>query len=145
MCIRKLEEKDVKQITYLEKICFSDSWSEKTITQLLDSRLDRCFVLESQGAVRAYGIIRILADEGEIFRVAADPSKRRLGLGSKLMEAMTEYAKAQGAARIMLEVREGNLAARSLYKSRGFQEEGKRKDYYSDPKEDGILMGMTLV
>jgi len=57
-----------------------------------------------------------------------------------LLAALVKTAKERGARSVTLEVRESNLPARRLYISAGFQEEGRRKDYYRNPKEDAIIM-----
>ena len=138
--IRKMNHSDTEELAELEQLCFSSPWSYKLIEEIPDSPFDTGFVLEEDGKVKAYAILRILAGEGEIQRIGVLPSERRRGIGGKVMEAMTGYARENGAEAIFLEVREGNTAARSLYKSWGFEDEGRRKDYYTDPKEDAILM-----
>ena len=143
--IRKMTIQDVEELAELGKLCFSSPWSEKLLEETADSRFDTCFVLEENGRITAYGIFRFLAGEGEIQRIGVLPSERRRGLGSKVMEAMTGYAREKRAEAIFLEVRESNEAARNLYKSWGFEEEGMRKDYYTNPKEDAVLMGLHYI
>ncbi|RGY99821.1 ribosomal protein S18-alanine N-acetyltransferase [Clostridium sp. AM58-1XD] len=145
--IRRMEMSDIRDVAELERLCFSSPWSEKLLAELPKSRLDTCFLLdqgEGKGTA-AYGILRILAGEGEIQRIGVLPSERKKGLGSKVMEAMTEYAREMGAECILLEVRESNTAARKLYKSWGFEEEGRRKNYYDNPSEDAVLMGLRCI
>lgn len=87
-----------------------------------------------------YANLRILAGEGEIERIAVDPAMRRHGVGRKLMEAMAAFASGEGVGDMTLEVRAGNTAARKLYESFGFAEEGRRKDYYRNPTEDALIL-----
>ena len=77
---------------------------------------------EDHGQVLGYSIIRILADEGEIQRIAVLPGYRRQGI-RKLMDAMVTFSRARGVRAIALEVREGNTGARKLYESTQFQTE----------------------
>ena len=87
-----------------------------------------------------YCVLRILADEGEIQRIAVDPAFRRRGAGRKLMEAMAALGRMKGVREVALEVRESNEGARKLYESYGFKQEAVRKEYYHNPTEDAIIM-----
>ena len=138
--IRRMEERDIEQVEELERACFHVPWSKELLFQGLDSRLDRYFVLEEDGILAGYCVLRVIADEGEIQRIAVCPGKRRQGLGKKLMDAMVMSARECNVSDLILEVRAGNLGAVSLYKSYGFQKEGERKNYYTDPAEDAWLM-----
>ncbi|WP_252198166.1 ribosomal protein S18-alanine N-acetyltransferase [Clostridium sp. MCC353] len=138
--IRRMEKRDIEQVEELEMACFSVPWSKELLVQGLDSRLDRYFVLEEDGILAGYCVLRVIADEGEIQRIAVHPGMRRRGLGKKLMDAMVMSARESDVSELILEVRAGNLGAVSLYKSYGFQKEGERKHYYTDPIEDAWLM-----
>lgn len=138
--VRPMNIRDVEQVVRLEKTCFSESWSENLIVSGLDSRLDTYFVYEDNGRVSGYSVLRILADEGEIQRIAVNPESRRRGIGRKLMDAMMNYSRKRGVTAIALEVRESNVGARHLYDSYGFVQEAVRKAYYSSPTEDAVIM-----
>ncbi len=140
--VRRMALSDAEKVAELERLCFSLPWSKRLVEESVSSPFDTGFVLEQGGEILAYGILSIVAGEGEIQRIAVLPEKRRRGLASKVMEAMKDYAIEQKAESILLEVRQSNEAARNLYKAWGFCEEGIRKGYYSDPKEDAILMGL---
>ena len=137
---RNMTVEDLEQVECLERICFSDAWSEKLLRDSLESRWDTLFVAEYQGQVCGYAALRVLAGEGEIQRIAVLPEYRRLGIGKQLMEAMVAFSSEQGAEDMTLEVRAGNVAAIGLYKSYGFAEEGLRKAYYHEPVEDALIM-----
>ena len=81
-----------------------------------------------------------MLDEWEIVNVAVDPAFRREHLGSRLLEAVLQEARAQGAKQIFLEVREGNAPARGLYEKYGFRPIARRKHYYDHPVENAIVM-----
>ena len=138
--IRPMDAGDVEQVAALGQICFSESWSENLIRAGLDSRLDTYFVYEDQGRILGYSVLRILAEEGEIQRIAVLPEVRRQGIARKLMDAMVAYSRRRGVAAIALEVRESNEGARKLYDSYGFTQEAVRKGYYHNPAEDAIIM-----
>ncbi|MEY8337926.1 ribosomal protein S18-alanine N-acetyltransferase [Lachnospiraceae bacterium 62-35] len=143
--VRRMREDDIEEIAELERLCFSVPWSEGLLSEALESSVNVCFVLEEQKRAVAYGIFQLLAGEGEVLRIGVLPSERRMGLGSKVLEAMEGYARANQGERIFLEVRESNQGARMLYKSWGFQELGIRRNYYQNPREDAVLMRLVLV
>ena len=96
-------------------------------------------LFEEAGQVCAYACETVLFEDAEILNVAVAPSFRRRGLGKALLLALEEYAKKQGAERLLLEVREGNVSARGLYDSFGFSAFGVRKNYYEDG-ENAVVM-----
>lgn len=143
--IRRMEAGDIDKVAELEMACFHDPWSKHLLMQGLGSSLDRYFVLEEDGILMGYCVFRIIAGEGEIQRIAVWPEMRRKGCGKKLMDAMVMSARENNVSDITLEVRTGNTGAISLYKSYGFQKEGERKNYYTDPAEDAWLMWLREI
>lgn len=138
--VRPMRAEDVERVAHLERVCFSESWSENLLRSGLENRLDSYLVYEEAGTVLGYCVLRILADEGEIQRIAVDPAFRRRGAGRKLMEAMAALGRMKGVREVALEVRESNEGARKLYESYGFKQEAVRKEYYHNPTEDAIIM-----
>ncbi|WP_242984600.1 ribosomal protein S18-alanine N-acetyltransferase [Clostridium sp. chh4-2] len=143
--IRRMEVRDIDRVEELENACFHDPWSKKLLAQGLECSLDRYFVLEEDGLLKGYSVLRVIADEGEIQRIAVWPEMRRQGCGKKLMDAMVNSARENKVSDLILEVRAGNLGAISLYKSYGFQKEGERKNYYTGPTEDAWLMRLREI
>jgi ribosomal-protein-alanine N-acetyltransferase len=94
---------------------------------------------ERTGTISGFLCARDVAGEWEIENVAVAASILRQGVGSGLLRALIERAKSEGAKAILLEVRESNLAARRLYEKHGFQETGRRRNYYNYPPEDAVL------
>lgn len=138
--VRPMRAEDVERVAHLERVCFSESWSENLLRSGLDNRLDSYLVYEEAGTVLGYCALRVLADEGEIQRIAVDPVFRRRGVGRKLMEAMATFGRMKGVREVALEVRESNEGARKLYESYGFKQEAVRRGYYHNPTEDAIIM-----
>lgn len=138
--IRLMEEGDIQAVGGLERLCFSDAWSEALLKEGLSSSLDTWFVLEMDEKICGYCNLRIVAGEGEIERIAVCPGSRGLGYGKKLMERMVSFARNQGVLEMTLEVRSGNREAINLYETCGFAKEAVRKGYYRNPPEDGIIM-----
>lgn len=143
MILRKMTNEDVAQVAELEKQCFSDAWSESLIEDLLTSSFDEAWVLEDENVenvIVGYINPRFLAGEGELMRIAVNPSYRRKGLSKILMDRMMQSAAEQEANDLTLEVRAGNAAAIGLYQSYGFVSEAVRRGYYHDPTEDALIM-----
>jgi len=138
--IRRMTAADLEQVAELEQVCFSDPWSYRQLEEGLPAVYDAYFVAVQEEQVQGYGVLRVLAGEGEIQRIAVLPACRKLGTGRELMAAMATYARAKETFSLSLEVRDSNLAARNLYESYGFRATAIRKDYYRNPVEDAIIM-----
>lgn len=138
--VRWVSREDLEAVAKLEELCFSIPWSTNAIEEAFANELYRFVAVEENGSVVGYANFRIVADEGEIERVAVHPDSRRRGYGRKLMEAMVEYSRKKGVRDMTLDVRVNNEKAINLYESCGFVEEGRRKDYYREPTEDAIIM-----
>ena len=144
----------LEAVEAIEKQCFSDPWTLPMIEESMGTGLDVYLLLVEDGETAAgsltadavispvsgYCVFRVIAGEGELFRIAVTPGCRGLGYGKKLMDGMVDYSRKNGVSAITLEVRESNLAARNLYKSYDFKEESIRKNYYRSPVEDAVIM-----
>jgi ribosomal-protein-alanine N-acetyltransferase len=101
-------------------------------------------VAEEKGELRGFLVARIIGDECELENVVVAESNQRRGLGSKLIRALIGEVRDRKAARIFLEVRESNLAARALYLKCGCVISGRRASYYADPTEDAVIYNLVL-
>ena len=90
--------------------------------------------------ILAYCSMQTVLDEGDILNVAVSPDRQREGIGYFLVDSMLKMAEMIGIHIVHLEVREGNGTARRLYERLGFKEDGLRKNYYTDPTENAVLM-----
>ena len=133
------EKKHIEGAARLEKLCFSEPWSEKSLEMLFANGAVG-FAVEEDGIVSAYGGMLTVLDEGQITNVAVDPIHRRKGLGREIVRALIGYAKENGIVSVSLEVRESNEAAIALYESFGFSRRGLRKNFYREPTESAIVM-----
>lgn len=140
MEIRSMLPSDVKRISEIERQVFPDAYSERAILEVLTSETAMCFTALKDGVPVAYLIGRLIAPEGEIYRIATSPEYRRRGIGYRLLDYSVKVARGMGLEALFLEVRESNLPAISLYESYGFKRCGVRRGYYSEPKEDAVLM-----
>ncbi|MBR5187123.1 MAG: GNAT family N-acetyltransferase [Clostridia bacterium] len=83
-------------------------------------------------------------DEGQFCNVAVCPLFRRMGVGEALMEAMKKSALSLSLSVMMLAVRVSNIPAQQLYEKLGWEKVGVRKNFYSSPREDGVLYNLYL-
>ena len=138
--LRPMESADLDQVEKLEQTCFSHPWSKKLLEESLNSRLDTCFVCQFENKIAGYCVVRILAGEGELQRIAVFLQYRRQGFARRLMDEVMAFARENGVSAISLEVRESNTGARHLYEAYGFCQEAVRKGYYQNPSEDAVIM-----
>jgi ribosomal-protein-alanine N-acetyltransferase len=101
-------------------------------------------VVEEEGELQGFLVARVAGDECELENVVVAESSQRRGLGSTLIRALLDEVNDRKVARIFLEVRESNLAARALYLKCGFAISGRRASYYTDPREDAVLYTLVL-
>jgi ribosomal-protein-alanine N-acetyltransferase len=90
--------------------------------------------------VLGYSIAWQIADEAELANLAVAPAARGAGIGRALLDDLLQAIETRGGATVYLEVRESNEAAKALYRSRGFEEVGRRKGYYNRPPEDAVIL-----
>jgi len=142
--LRPARKKDLESIYFIERQCFPTPWSGALFLYELKKPYARLWVLEHKEKIIGYICFWIVAGELHLANIAVDPAWRRRGLATFMLQTMFRYARKKGAKRVLLEVRQKNLAAQTLYKRLGFQVDGRRKQYYSDTKEDAILMSLDL-
>lgn len=138
--IRQMEKDDIPFIAKLEKECFSSPWSEQGLEAELSNEQAFFFVAVISGEVAAYMGMHIVLDECYIANVAVGNSYRRKGLGEALVKNALRVADENNCQFISLEVRKSNSKAISLYRKCGFEVLGERKDFYTDPKENAVIM-----
>ena len=124
----------------LEQMCFAHPWSRQSLEAELDNDHSLFYAATENGAVLGYIGMSYVLDEGYIYNVAVDEAARNKGVGSALIQTLVNHCKRESFAFLTLEVRESNAEARSLYGKFGFVKVGERKNYYSDPCENAVLM-----
>ncbi len=143
--VREMREDDILQVTHLEKILFSDSWSQSSVTSSLSQENVKIAVAVSdENVILGYHIFYTSFEEGDVARIAVSPEYRRKGIADALLSYMWEYGVRTGIERVLLEVRESNKNAIALYRKHGFVELGLRKNYYKEPLEHGVIMEKKL-
>lgn len=144
LVFRKITEADIEDIAKLEKQIFSDAWTNKSIFETSQQPQAFITVAEEEGKLAGYCILYYVMDEGEIARIAVDETWRRKGVGRSLLDYTGKCCVEKGIKRLLLDVRESNEGARRFYQNYGFGEDGIRKNFYAEPKENAILMSKEL-
>lgn len=142
--IRSYIESDLEQIAAIEKECFSQPWSTKALKEFTDSAFSKILVFEYNGKVAGYITYTHIFEEIQIANVAVSPQFRRKGVATSLIGKLIEDGAESNSEIITLEVRQSNFSAINLYSNNGFEKVGVRKNYYSYPTEDAILMNYTF-
>ena len=140
MDFRRSIPADAGGIARLEEEIFSDPWSYRDVQDLICTEGSMCFTAIENGEVIAYVIGRLIAPEGEIYRVAVTPARRQRGIGYRLLDYAVKTSKGHGLERLFLEVRSRNLPAVKLYTAYGFKQIAVRKNYYKNPTDDALIM-----
>lgn len=137
MEIKNFSTEYISGVAGIEKACFSNPWDESALEAELNNACSHIYVALDGGRVIGYAAVYCVCGEADIARVAVLPDYRRMGIATQLLTKSFEENEADC---VFLDVRESNAAAIKLYKSLGFEESGIRKNYYSDPTENAILM-----
>ncbi|HRR41632.1 MAG TPA: ribosomal protein S18-alanine N-acetyltransferase [Syntrophales bacterium] len=142
--LREMEEGDLDQVMAIETVSFRTPWTVNMFKSELRARISRNLVVLAGACGRqeiaGYVSFWVFADESHLNSLAVRDDFRRRGVASKLLEAMVERSKKEGALRGTLEVRESNQAAIALYERYGYVVAGRRRNYYDDTKEDALIM-----
>ena len=130
----------IAQVAELEKICFADPWSEKSIASELENPLSYWLVALEGSTVAGYAGSQTVLGETDMMNVAVRPECRRQGVAEALIEGLIVGLKERESHCLTLEVRDSNAPARALYEKLGFLEVGRRKNYYRNPGEDALIL-----
>lgn len=137
MTIERMNEDHVAQVAALEKLIFSDAWSENSVRSELTNELSLWLVALDGDTVAGYIGSQTVLGEADMLNLAVKPEYRRQGLGRQLVN---ELIRQLDAHCLTLEVRVTNEPAKNLYGSMGFRQVGLRKNYYEKPKEDALIL-----
>lgn len=140
--VHKISENDIKAVTVLEAEIFSDAWSEKSIKETYEQKNAMILGAFKEDTLVGYVIFYYVLDEGEIARIAVSPSCRRQGVADNIFHGLLHFCAEKGIERILLDVRQSNDAAIAFYRKCGFKEDGIRKNFYENPKENALLMSI---
>lgn len=142
--IRDMQKEDVTAVAELEKRIFSAPWSEKSFQDAYSAESNIYLAAVSEEEIIGYCGIWTSYETADLCNIAVAPEHRRQGIAEKILLEAARRSKEQGCGKILLEVRQSNYAALSLYQKLGFMQIGVRRGYYSVPEEDAILMQLAL-
>ena len=142
---RPMHEGDVRAVMEVERRAYQFHWTEGIFQDCL--RVGYCcWVMEISGLVAGYGVMSLVVGEAHLLNICVAPEWQRQGHGRFLLEHFMELARERGASQMFLEVRLSNAPAIKLYRSRGFNEVGMRKNYYpgEQGREDALILAKEL-
>ena len=143
LTIRRMRLEDVPRVHEIDTLSFSLPWPERSFTfEATENPASRPWVAEKDGRLVAMLVLWLVVDEAHIATIATHPDYRRQGIGEAILIQALLAARAEGARRAFLEVREGNHAAQTMYRKYGFEVTGKRPKYYQDNGENALLMSL---
>lgn len=144
------EEEHLPALLKIENACITPPWPEGALLNEI-GRADGLFVLAVEDGleprddgVLGFCIVRSAADEAELYQIAVREDMRRRGVADSLMRWVIRFCQENLIGSIYLEVRRSNEPAIRLYKKHGFKNAGRRKNYYSSPVEDAVVMSLAL-
>lgn len=144
LVIRRMTLEDLKEVVAIDQVSFSLPWPERSFQfELTENETSRSWVAELDGRVVAMMVGWLIIDELHVATIATHPDFRGQGFGKKLLLHALRDAQAEGVIRSFLEVRASNAVAQKMYREFGFEEDGRRKEYYKDNAEDAILMTLN--
>lgn len=136
---------DVDAVLKVENEAFTTPWSRAAFeAETSDNELAYYLVVDVGGVIAGYAGMWLIIDEAHVTNIALAAAYRGAGLGEQLVRALMELAQERGAVSMTLEVRVSNVKAQALYTKLGFVSRGKRRNYYTDNREDALIMWCEL-
>ncbi len=140
MRIETMTSFHVPQVAELERLCFSDPWSEKSVESELHNPLSLWLVAMEGEQVVGYVGSQSVMGESDMMNVAVHPDFRRRRIAEHLIIELVDQLRLRENHCLSLEVRASNAPAIALYGKLGFEQAGLRKNYYRNPREDGLIL-----
>ncbi len=141
--IRTMTLTDLDDVIKIEQLCYSPPWKKEHFIHEIHSPVSFPFVVTVNGLLAGYLCLMSLFEEAQIMNITVADQYRGRGLAHILIDFAIKTATEKGADNLVLEVRESNTAAISLYEKNGFIRYFVRKKYY-EGLEDAILMEKSL-
>ena len=140
-----MTEADLDAVAEAEERIHRFPWTRGNFADSLAADHGSWLALE-EGRMTGYAVIMLVVDEIHLLNISMLPEFQRGGRGSALLVRLSDLARRQAATRMLLEVRDGNVAARGFYRRHGFDEIARRRDYYrsDEGREDAIVMARDL-
>lgn len=144
LTFERMKEGDLEEVLRIEKESFSDPWTREAFLEDLNKDFTYPAVARKDGKLVAYTCLWKIEDELQIANIAVDNKHRHQGIAQKLMEWIIGQGLKQKCKSVTLDVRISNSVALTLYRKFGFEQIGRRKNYYRFPVEDAIIMEKKL-
>jgi ribosomal-protein-alanine N-acetyltransferase len=144
--LRSMRESDLESVVEIELRAYPFPWTAGIFRDCLRAGYG-CWVLEREDRIIGYGILSVAAGEAHVLNVCVDPEAQGEGHGRRLVRRLLDLARWHRAERVYLEVRPSNPRAIALYHDLGFNEIGRRPNYYpaANGREDAIVMAIELL
>lgn len=139
-----MAERHLKKLSELERLCFSEPWTEAGLRAELSEPAAVFLAAELCGETAGYAGMHCVCGECYVDNIAVFPSFRRRGVGRALTEALIARARERNAEFFSLEVRTSNAPAVALYESLGLRQAGRRKNFYRSPPEDALILTLDF-
>ncbi|MEO8672633.1 MAG: ribosomal protein S18-alanine N-acetyltransferase [Tahibacter sp.] len=141
-----MRQDDLDAVSAIEALAYEFPWSPGIFRDCLRAGYN-CWVLATREAIVGYGVLSVAAGEAHVLNVCIRPEDHGAGHGKRLMRRLIDLARWHRAERVFLEVRPTNLAALALYDQLGFNEIGRRPNYYPSRRgrEDALVMALELL
>ncbi|MBR2579245.1 MAG: ribosomal protein S18-alanine N-acetyltransferase [Clostridia bacterium] len=136
----KMRSSDIPYVVELDKNSLIESWNESNYKESLENPNYNILVAKSGGKIVGFISMYHASDEGYICNIAVDKSHRMCGIGTYLINEIIAYSKNKNLRFLTLEVRESNTGAIKFYEKLGFTNVGIRKNFYSNPNENAVIM-----
>ncbi|MGE5189926.1 MAG: ribosomal protein S18-alanine N-acetyltransferase [Gemmatimonadota bacterium] len=146
MIIRDLAPSDVDAVMAIEAVSFPSPWSVPMFLDEIGRDFSDALVAVGDPGrdVLGYAVCWTVAGDSHLLNIAVRPDARCRGVGTALLLECIRRGAAAGARRIHLEVRPGNEPALRLYRRHGFVFQGIRKGYYTDTREDAVVLSREI-
>ena len=138
--IRRLQLRDLPAIEEIEHTAYPTPWSRSMFAGELSKPSSICLGAFEDGVLRGYLITSRYVDAWHVMNVAVSPMRQRQGIASKLLTDLFELTRDDDRRGYTLEVRVSNTGAIALYERIGFEARGVRRGYYTDNREDALIM-----
>jgi ribosomal-protein-alanine N-acetyltransferase len=144
--LRPMTEADLTEVARIEAAAYAFPWTIGIFRDCLRAGY-HAWVLARPGTIYGYGMLSIAAGEAHLLNLCIDPVRQGEGHGRHLLARLIDLARWHRAERIFLEVRPSNAAAIALYHDMGFNEIGRRPNYYPahGGREDAQVMALELL
>jgi ribosomal-protein-alanine N-acetyltransferase len=140
MELRRLQLRDLNAIEQIEKRAYPTPWSRSMFASELAKPSSICLGSFDDERLAGYLIVSRYVDAWHVMNVAVDPDYRRRGIARTLLEELFGLTQDDGRRGYTLEVRVSNAGAIALYERLGFRSSGIRRGYYTDNREDALIM-----